>query len=286
MMYLPILGALCMSFGTIFEKLELRRKKISAHWYTVVHFVFIIGFMLPFIYFFWEVKPGAYELKNVFIFFLIAVTTLCANLFLFYSYKREKITKLEPALAMEPLLVILFAVIFSFIFGEELYERNAKVVIPAIIAGVALVFSHFKKHHLKFNKYFLSALAAVTFFALDLVLSRLILDYYSPLTFYFIRCSIIFISGFVIFRPRFGSMDKKSFWFLLGAGGFWLSYRLIVYYGFTSLGVVHTILLIMLAPIFTFIFAHFILKEKMSWKNIVAALIIVGSVAYATIINP
>src|SRR3989344_4150987 len=138
MIYIPVLGALAYAAGTIFQKLIIRRKKIDTKLYQNAEFL--------------------------------------ANLFYFYAIKWEKVTHLEPVKISESLFIILIAIIFSFIFGIGLYERNLNVIIPAIIASLALIFSHIKKHHLEFNKYFVAAIFGSFFFALELVLSRLILD--------------------------------------------------------------------------------------------------------------
>lgn len=280
MFYLPFIGAIALGVGTIFEKLELMKENITSKWYTVAHFLFIMIVALPFLYFFWDVKEGAFSYINLFIFFLIIISTLLANLTLFYAFKRGKLNNLEPARAVEPFFVIILALIFSFFFGEELFERNTRIFVPALIAGGALVFAHVKEHHLVFNKPFIATIAASFFFSLDLILSRLILDFYNPITFYFIRVSALFVFSFLLFKPKFSDIDKNSFYNLLGAGICWFGYRVTVYYGYLELGVVFTTLLIMLGPMIVFILAHFILKEKMDWKNIVAAIIITGCIVY------
>ena len=66
-------------------------------------------------------------------------------------------------------------------------------------------------------------------------------------------------------------------------GAVWATYRIILYYGYTSLGIIFTTLLLMLAPILVYVFAHFFLKERMSWKNFVSAVVIVGSIIYAMV---
>ena len=164
-----------------------------------------------------------------------------------------------------------------------MYEKNLKIIIPAIIAGLALILSHIKRHHLKFNKYFLSAILGSFFFALELVISRLILDYYSSLTFYFLRCAFIFLFSLIIFRPKMIQMDKTLTSYIFITGIFWVLYRVIIYYGYVNLGIIFTTLIIMVSPIFIYLFAHIFLKENLSWRNIIASIIIIGCVLYATI---
>ncbi|GIU68193.1 MAG: hypothetical protein KatS3mg001_043 [Candidatus Pacearchaeota archaeon] len=278
--YLPILGAGALAAGTILERAVLVKRKIDIKTYQIVSFLAIVLSMFPLLLFFWKVDAEAFEIKNFLILFFVVFFSIIANILVFYSMKWEKIVNLEPARVMEPLFVILLALLFSFFYGE-LYERNARVVIPAFVASFALIFSHIKRHHLTFNKYFIAAILGSFFFALELVISRLILNFYSPLSFYFLRSSAIFLLSFLIFRPKFKEINKKTGFLIFLTGVIWVLYRVIVYYGYLKIGVIFTTLLLMLGPVFIYTFAHFFLKEKMSWKNFLASMVIVGSVIYA-----
>ncbi len=282
MIEIPLLGSLALATGTILQRVVLKKKNITIKLYQVLEFAAIVLVMIPFLFFFWKFDLEALQLKNVLIFGSIIIFSIIANLFVFYSVKWEKVSNLEPAKILEPLFVILLAIIFSFFF-EELYERNLKIVIPAIIAAAALVLSHIKKKHLQFNKYFLAAIAGSFFFALELVLSRLILDFYSPISFYFLRASAVLIISFALFRPNFKKIDKPMRFRILLIGAVWVAYRLIIYYGYINFGVIFTSLVIMLAPIFIYTFAHIFLKEKLKLRNIISALVIIAAILYATL---
>ncbi len=283
MIYFPVLGALALASGTILERIVLKKRKIEVKSYQTLSFLAIVLAILPFVYFFWKLDSSALELKNILIFALVILFSIIANLFVFYSMKWEKITNIEPAKILEPLFVVLFALLFSFFISKELYESNTKIIIPAVIAGLALIFSHVKRHHLSFNKYFIAAILGSFFFALELVISKLILDLYSPVTFYFLRCLFILIICFLIFRPKFSKLNKKVSFEILITGAIWVVYRIVVYYGYLKLGVTFTTLLMMLGPLFIYLFAHKFLKEKLSWRNIVASIVIVGCVLYAVL---
>jgi len=281
MIYIPILGAVALATGIIIQRSVLKKKKIDIKSYQTAEFLAIIIAMLPFIYFFWHIDAQALEFKNIFIFSLVVLFSITANLFTFYSMKWEKVTNLAPAKILEPLFVIILAIFFSFIIDSKLYERNLKVIIPALIAGVALIFSHIKKHHLKFNKYFIAAILGSFFFALELIISRLILDHYSSITFYFLRCSAILLVSIILFRPKLKVFDKKARISILIIGIIWAVYRIIIYWGYVNLGVMFTTLLIMMGPIFIYLFAWKFLKEKINWKNIIASIIIIACIIYA-----
>lgn len=278
------MGALALSTGLLLERIALKKKKIDVKLYQTTSFLAIFLITLLIVYFFWDVKPEATQTKNLIVFTLVILFSMIANFLAFYSLKWEKISNLEPAKMLEPLFVILLAVIFSFFFIEsDLYERNTKILIPALIAGAALVFSHIKKHHLEFNKYFIAAILGSFFFALELVVSRIILEFYSPISFYFLRCAILFFTSLFIFSPNFKKLDKKSTKLIFLTAAILVIYRIIVYYGYIYLGVIFTTLIIMLGPVFVYLFAWKFLKEKPTWKNIATAIIIILCILYALV---
>ncbi len=281
----PFFGALALATGTVIERLVLMKKSVSVKFYQVAQFLAIVLVMLPFIPFFWKFSPDFFTTKNILVFAGIIIFSLLANYFTFYSMKWEKLGKLESAKITEPLFVILLSFAFSFIFGTALYGRNPNILIPALIAAAALIFSHVKKHHLKFNKYYLSALLGSLFFATELILSRLILDNFNAITFYFLRCASILLISLIILRPKLhNNLNSKTVLQILVTGGIWFVYRTIVYFGYVNLGVVETTLTIMLGPVLVYLFAWKFLKNKLTWKQLVTAGIILGCVAYAIFI--
>lgn len=279
----PLFAAFVAGSGSVIEKYILKKKTISPKLYQSFCFFIMAIIMIPLLFFFWKLDSLALNFTNILIMLAVVVFSLIANYFVLYALKWDKLTHIEPARLLEPLFTIILAIIFSFIFGEALFERNTKVIIPAIIAGVALVASHIKKHHLSFDKYFIFAIIGSFFFALELVISRLILDFYSPLTFYFVRCTFIFVFSFILFKPKFKELDKKTGWQIFGAGAIWVILRVMIYYGYIELGVIFTTLVLMLGPIFIYFFAWKFLREKPSKRNLIAAAIILASVLYAVL---
>lgn len=275
-----------MAGGTIFEKIILKNKNVNIKFYQTISFLFISLAIIPLVYFFWKMTPEASETKNITIFILVIITSVAANFLFLYSLKKEKVSNLEPARMLEPLFTILLAIIFGLIFTNGLYDTNSKIMIPGLIAALTLVFSHVRKDHIKFNKYFIAAIFSSLFFALELVISRLILDYYSPFTFYFLRCLCVFIISFALFQPKFSifeKIDRKTKWIIFATALIWIIYRAIIYYGYIYYGVIFTTLMVMLGPIFVYLFAHLFLKEKIGWRNIISAAIILGCVLYVSL---
>jgi drug/metabolite transporter (DMT)-like permease len=282
MVYIPILGALALGIGTILDKFNLRNKKIDIKLYQVASFLALVLILLPLIYFFWRLDSGAFELKNILIFVGIIISATIANLFIYYSERGAKITSIEPAIIVETFFVILLTIFFG-LFVKGFSETSSKIIIPTLIALAALIFPYLKKEHLKLNKYFIAAILGSFFFALELVLSKFILDFYSPITFYFFRCLFIFIISWIIFMPNFKKLNVKNWVLILITGAFYVGYRIATYYGYLHYGIILTTLIMMIAPVVIYVLASRFLKEKLNWKNIVSSAIILGCVVYVLI---
>lgn len=284
-MYLPIIGSVIEAAGTILEKKILRKHKIDYKNYVVYGFLAIVLVMLPLIGFLWSVKPEAYSVKNMLIFAFVIFTSIIANLLTYYSLKRKNVTELEPIRLMQPLFTILLAFIFSFFFVSYSGERKYSVLALALIASLSLVASHVKKHHLILNKYIIAAILGSLFFAIELVASKAILAYYSSFTFYFLRCLLIFLITWAIYHPKLAPIKNKTKLLIFVVGILWVVYRVILYYGYLTLGIVFTTILFTFAPVLIFLFARIFLKEKITWRNIISAIIIVACVIAAIILE-
>lgn len=258
-------------------KKVLRKHKLDFKTYQVLEFLAIVIVMIPLIWFFWRLSPEALTAKSIGIFAFIIIASTIANLLTFYAFKREKVTELEPIRLFQPLLVILIA----FLIYTSERQTSIHILGAALIASLALIFSHIEKHHIKFNKYMIAALFGSLFFAIELVASKAILPYYSPLSFYFVRCTFVFLISFAIIRPKFSGVSKQSWIYIFIIGAIWVGYRAMLYYGFIAFGVIFTTLLFILGPIFIYLLAATFLKEKLTWRNIIAGIIILACVAYA-----
>ncbi len=277
-MYIPILGAVLEASGMILEKKLIKKKSMNYKNYTVFGFLGIILVMLPFIFFFWKIEPEAYYLKNLMIFLFIVLTAILANLLTFFSLKRKNLTTLEPIRLMQPLFTILLAVL---IYSSE---RKWSIVVLALIASIALIAAHIKKHHLVYDKYIIAMLLGSFFFSVELVASKYILEYYSSFTFYFLRCLLIFLVALAIFQPK-DTMKAKTKWYILLTSVIWVVYRIILYQGYGVYGIVFTTIMFILTPVFIFAFARIFLKEKITIRHIISAVIIVACVVLAIMLE-
>lgn len=287
MIAIPILGAITEGAGTVIEKRILRKKKVDYKFYNVASFFMIsiiagililaLGKVFPNLFGFF-ISNKAWTITNISVLIGVIIFSILANLFTFYALKWEKITELEPIRLMQPLFTILLA---FFIFSSE-QKTPTPILIAALIASLALILSHVKKHHFSLNKYSLSALFGSLCFAIELVLSNFILNLYSPITFYLIRCFLIFAITLPLFRTNPNTIDKKTWFQIIVVSMLWISYRILLYIGFEKIGVITTTLFLsLLAPLFIYLFSYTFLKEKLNWRNIIAAIVILACVIWA-----
>lgn len=267
-MYLPIIGSFLEAAGMILEKRLLKKKKLNYKNYTVYEFFAIFIVMLPFAYFFLDIKPQALSLFNISLLLFIILVSIGANLLIFYSLKRETLTEFEPLWLMQPF----FTIVLAFILYKS--ERNFSLILLALIASLSLILAHVKKHHLVYDKYIIAALLGGFLFAVELTISKLLLPFYNPFAFYFIRCFFIFIICYFIFRPSGRDVNKNSVLIIILIGIIWPIYRIIIYYGYENLGIIFTTVLFLLSPILTLLFAIIFLKEKITHKQILSTIII------------
>ncbi|MBR9704813.1 DMT family transporter [Candidatus Pacearchaeota archaeon] len=285
MFYLPVIGAFFDATGMILTKKILKNKFVNNKIFTFMLFLGMVIVMLPLIYFFWKFDINALQPINIAIFIAIIITSIFANLLIFYSLKKESINEIEPVILLQPLMTILIAYFLSFFFIKFANEGNIKILGLALIASIALITSHIKKHHIVFDKYILAAIIGSLMYATEMVLSRFILEFYSPISFFFIRCLLILIVITILYKPSLKKINNKIKLLTLVTCILGVSLRSIVYYGYENLGVIFTTTLFILSPVLIHIMAVIYLKEKMEFKNILATIVILACVVASIFIK-
>ena len=281
---IPFLGAFLEAILSIVDK-EIINSKIKFKNYIVYIFLSIVLVALPIVFFFWNVKPEALELKNLIIFMAIVIVSIFANFFVFFSITKENLSEVQPIRLTTPLFTILLVFIFSFFFEVYENERNYSIIILSLIASMTLIVAHVKKHHLYFNKYAIAAIIGSFLFAIELVLSKPLLNYYNPITFYFLRSLWILVITWAVFYRKLTGIKSKIKFLVLALGTMAVFYRIILYYGYQNLGIVFTTTIFILSTIFIYIFAWIFLKEKITIRQIISSIVILICIVTAIFIG-
>jgi len=285
MFYIPLLGAALEAGGTIMYKTLANRQKVNYRDFMVYGFGSIILVCLPLLYFFWRIDPLAGRNMNMALLFAVIVVSIFANYFSFYAFKHKNLSKIQSIRLTLPLFTILLAFLLSFFFEAYSAERNYYVLLFAGIASVALIVSNIKKHHFKFDKYSWAMLLGSFLFSIELILSKPILEFYNPITFYFIRGLLIFVISFALFRKGLSKLHPVGKGLFLTSALFWVGYRAILYYAYGVFGIVFTTTVFILSPVLIYISSWIFLKEKVTIRQVVSSMIIVGCVLGAILVG-
>ncbi|MAG02776.1 hypothetical protein CMI42_05545 [Candidatus Pacearchaeota archaeon] len=275
MVFLPVIGAGLEAVGSVLSKRIVNRHNVNYKNYIVYAFLSIVIISLPLALYFWRADPIAFSSVNLSLFGLIVLFSILANCFIIYALKRDSLSELTPMRLTAPLFTILIAFIFSFFFEVYTDERNYSVLFFALVASVALIIAHVKRDEIVFDKYSIFTLIGSFLFAVEMVLSKPLLGFYNPITFYFIRSLWIFVITLLIFHPKVSSLKSKAKWMIFGVSIIFVLYRVIIYYGYLTLGIVFTTSILVLAPVLIFVLARIFLKEKVTRKQVISSLIIV-----------
>jgi len=282
----PIIGAISNATSEVLERVTLKKRKLKISDYQSTIFLFTVLIMIPGLFFFWKFDTTFFNLKDIFILLGVITFAVSANYFLFLGFKKGQLGKVESARITEYLFSILLALFLSF-FIPSTYNSNSKILIPALIAASALVITHIKKHHLKLSSPYKFVLIASFLFAMETVTSKMILGYFSSYSFYFIRSLLVLGISLIIFKPQLKEIlneeDKKIRKKIFFTAITWIITRVALYYGYTHLGIEETILIMMATPVMVYFVSWKYLKEKITWKNILAGTIIIICIAYTLI---
>lgn len=278
-MLAPFLSAIASSFGTVIDKVALSKRKIQIRHYVPYLFLYLFFFSAlasPFFgYVNWSLLLSP---QFIFLFLVLILLAIVWNIFYYESLKREKLMEFESIIMIAPLVTIML----SWIFFPETWQ--IKVGIAAIVAAVALIWSHWDKHHFTFDHYSLNLIVAVLLMATEEIIAAELLrdQVVSPVSLYALRTFVLFVFFFAYYRPRVEKVDPKSL-NIVGLSGLLGALSMIFkYYGYQKVGIPFTALVTIAAPITVYVGSALVLKERQKARVILATGIIAAAIIYAT----
>src|SRR3989344_655815 len=142
----PILSAVLQAASFSLDKVILSFRKIDFRAYIGISFPLI--FFINLLIFFAFDSPISRELiyKTFWWLFASVALTIASNVIYYRALKHDKLSEMEVIGLLTALPVIIFS---GIIFSDE---RNYVILIPAIIASIAIVWSHLKRGHLLIKK--------------------------------------------------------------------------------------------------------------------------------------
>ena len=272
----PILSAVLQAASFSLDKVILSFKKIDFRGYIGVSFPLI--FFINLLIFFTFDPPISRELiyKTFWWLFASVALTIASNVIYYRALKRDKLSEMEVIGLLTALPVIIFS---GLAFSDE---RNYFILIPALIASAAIVWSHLKKGHLLIKKDTLPFLIwSLTMAPLAAAVSKILLSDWNPISLEMLRMGAVTAAVAPFFQKQVKTISAHAIWFLVLTNVLTSIAWILFYFSYQRLGIVYTMLLFSIQPILVYFAAIFILKEKIDRKKIIAFAIALLSIAIA-----
>lgn len=273
------ISALSQTGGILIDKIALTRRRVEIRVYIPITFLFLViftGFLYPI---FGRINLNFLK-PNFLVFFLIMI--ICAilwNIFYYKGVQAEKVQDYELIIIFQPLLTILLAALFYP------SERNIHIFVASIIASLALILAHLKKHHLEFTLGAWELVVAVVLMSVELIIVKELLRVYSPVALYFFRTGIVFSFFYFYFRPQINKIARANIMFMASSSILGTIQMISKFYGFEAYGIVYTSLILILSPILVYILSNIVLHERFRARTIISFVVILACIVYATVVG-
>lgn len=216
--------------------------------------------------------------RAILLFVVMIGIAISWNVYYYKGIQKEDLHEFELIMLLTPLTTIILAEIFLP------DERSWSVLIAGLIASIAFIASRIKRHHFKLSLIARGTMVAMFLMALESIFIKYMLAYVPPVTLYFVRTLMIGVIFAIIYRPKLTKYNRDAFALTIISAIFGVVQMVLKFYGFERLGVIETTMILLLGPIFVYIFSYLFLKEKQNFvKDAITASIIVACVVFVTV---
>jgi drug/metabolite transporter (DMT)-like permease len=277
--FIPFFAALTNGLATVVDKVAISKRHVPLRQY--------IPFLFLYLFFFSAIASPFFGWVNVqlllapqFLFFFLVMILLAItwNIFYYESIAKEKLYEFESIIILTPLVTI----VLSWIFFPETWD--VRLGTAAIIAAIALIASHWEKHHFTLDHYSMNLLVAVVLIATeDIIVTELLRDgVFSPVGLYAVRTFILFSFFFAYYRPNVSNINRGNLNIIALSGFLSTLFMIMKYYGYKDLGIPYTALVTIAGPMSVYIASAFVLHERMKFKVVLATAVVATAIIYAT----
>lgn len=278
---IPALAALLQSASFTMDKALLSIRRIDWQAYTTISFpllcivdiVLFIVFRPPLS---WSLFTGTTGL-------FLGATVLMAFVTnaLYYRALDDNYLHEMQTWALVPYIptIILAGILFAD-------ERNWTILIPALVASAAAVWSSMDRGKLVIRKKTLPFVGWMLVSApVVAAMTKVILDTWHPINLELVRDASLSIMFLGIYGHRIPSVSRRAWRFFLGTNVLSAVSWVLFYVGYQQFGVVYTLMLFSLQPLLTYFMSAVFLKEPFVPRKFVAFLVIVASIAVAQVLR-
>ena len=277
----PILAAILQAGSLTLDKVILSIRRVNFKTYTGVSFPLI--FLITLVIFFIFRPPLSFDLLagNLWWLLLISVgMTIVTNLVFYRALDDDKLGEIQTFDLLRAIPIIIFA---SIIFADE---RNFFIMIPALIASSAVIWSHWEHHHFKIAKHTLPFVVwSLSVAPIGASISKVLLVSWNPISLELVRAGAVALILGPLFVKYAQKVSFKAFSLLLATNILTSIAWLLFYFSYQRSGIIYTILVFSLQPLLVYLASVFFLKEQFHWKKATAFAIVLLSIGIAQIIG-
>lgn len=274
-MFEVIIASLGYAGGVVADKFVLSKYRVPVMRFIPLLFIWlavITAVFLP--------RWGGLEFnlllqaKTIILFLGMITVAVVWNILYYQGIQKEDLHEFELIMLLSPLATIMLAAIFLP------SERNLTVFIPGVIASVALIITRFRKHHAHISAVAWRTMIAMVLMSFESIIIKELLAAFSPVFLYFARTLCIAIIFFIIYKPKILEMRKEAYALTILSAIFGVIQMVLKFYGFSSLGVVETTMILVLGPFLVYLASSAFFREKIYYRDLSAAIVVILCILY------
>lgn len=277
----PILAAILQAGSFTLDKVVLSIRRVNFKTYTGVSFPLI--FLTTLVIFFIFRPPLSLDLLAGNLWWLLFVSigiTIVTNLVFYRALDDDKLEEIQTLDLLHNIPIVIFA---SIIFTDE---RNFFVIISALIASFAVIWSHWEHHHFKIAKHTLPFLIWSLFVVpIGESISKILLANWNPISLELVRAGAVALILCPLFAKYAQRISFKAFLLLLTTNILTSIAWILFYFSYQRSGIIYTILVFSLQPLLVYLASVFFLREQFRWKKATAFAIVLLSIGVTQIIG-
>ena len=274
-MFEVIVASLGYVGGIISNKFTLSKYRVPVMRFLPLQFLWLAVISSIFLVRFGHIDWAIFtNYKYIFTFVLMITVAVSWNILSCYGMQKEELHEFELIMLLSPLMTIIFATIFLP------SERSWGVFLPAIIASTALIATRFRKHHVKIGAAAWRTIISMVLMSFESILIKELLAVASPVSLYFVRTAVIAVVLLVMYRPKMFSMPASAYALTILSAIFGVVQMILKFYGFQSLGVVETTMILVLGPFLVYLASAIFFKERLFKRDLFAAVVVVLCILY------
>jgi drug/metabolite transporter (DMT)-like permease len=274
-MFYALGAAIANIIATTTNKQLLSREKMNVSAFSAWIFIFLFllsGILLPSLGFI--NLEYAFSVYYLFLFLVMILLASVWNYFFYNCLEKDSLVDFQVISVVQPLLTIALSMI---VFSEE---RSEKIIIASIISGIALYLSHQSRWRIENFKVTIPLFFAILLAAIESLYHKELLAVYSPVTLYFVRTGFLALIFTIAGIREITHIKSIQLWKTIYIAIFAVATMILSFYGYQTVGIAQTQIIMLLYPIGATILSYYLFKEHIQKRKIIALAVIILCVIY------